>query len=767
MASSPADVPPLTEDTPLDSELDSQDVAFFDGQKRKLDELFAESVLDSSTEQLLSDFDRLAPNYEMKVGNVSQAALTALEHQLEEERVAKLRELQEEYKQTLEQIKQAGKRNIDALMKDKEEKKRLIEKEITELEEAHKQSIVDINKAASKFSKELVDELNIQKYKTSLFPKYELLNFFRLPSKHVLNLAIVLKSFRYPAMRLPKGDYAIAVSVMEGVGRTNKNILHTCKVSRVFSYSPPLSGFEDGSPSMDPNLGKPLIVEVPDTPTASLLIELILIGRELDYREKEEKENLRNGENNITMRCSCVGWGVFPLISLGKNAKLIRGLFSVPIMRGEADLKLSSYREFQSRLFSQSHHSLIMNQTSFLGNMIIQTGVCESNDSNIELPRFEMDNDVNILGGSGNQGEKLLASLSSFNIIGQSVQSPKNAHILDVASSYIPLPKDVLESQFSRTMSYLKSAFLYPCFVNKRSLEIFFIIVLFLLSYCVSNMMHYGFGLMALSSMNIHYNYTVSPVYGWVKYNQDLLTTIGNLGFIISGPAGVLILNIVIAAISVGFGALAKKNKNSYKMRTLYYITLVMFVFSFADPILTVIKNALVNAITPQYRTSYEILYAGSDVASIFIPIIVYVVYELVVLLLFYVYATYFHNNGELGDVTERVSGRNNNFIFPYNDEVSLLEVYQAATEAQQYRGPSGERRKILVIEGENNVRSFTYLGIYNISTSGVRRVYRQFIKEDGRFREIHRIDPAIMEIVRKVERTAKGNHNNNNESKK
>ena len=55
------------------------------------------------------------------------------------------------------------------------------------------------------------------------------------------------------------------------------------------------------------------------------------------------------------------------------------------------------------------------------------------------------------------------------------------------------------------------------------------------------------------------------------------------------------------------------------------------------------------------------------------------------------------HNNGRLLDTYHRLNGSNDDFLVPYDQEVSAKELTYICRKAEAWRGVEGERRKTIV----------------------------------------------------------------------
>ena len=113
------------------------------------------------------------------------------------------------------------------------------------------------------------------------------------------------------------------------------------------------------------------------------------------------------------------------------------------------------------------------------------------------------------------------------------------------------------------------------------------------------------------------------------------------------------------------------------------------------------------------------------------------------------------HNNGRLLDTYHRLNGSNDDFLVPYDQEVSAKELTYICRKAEAWRGVEGERRKTIVSNftwKEQNdpvweaVRKAqtevtVHVAIFTVHLDGLRELYRQFLRlPDGAIIEVYDI---------------------------
>ena len=89
----------------------------------------------------------------------------------------------------------------------------------------------------------------------------------------------------------------------------------------------------------------------------------------------------------------------------------------------------------------------------------------------------------------------------------------------------------------------------------------------------------------------------------------------------------------------------------------------------------------------------------NSPLPGIFITIFVYAFTTFFTIFVLCHYMLYFHMNGRLLDVYNRLTGEVSDFHVPGDMEVSTREIRHVAQKAQRWRGSSGETRAVSVMD--------------------------------------------------------------------
>ncbi|KAK3515697.1 hypothetical protein QTP70_029766 [Hemibagrus guttatus] len=136
-----------------------------------------------------------------------------------------------------------------------------------------------------------------------------------------------------------------------------------------------------------------------------------------------------------------------------------------------------------------------------------------------------------------------------------------------------------------------------------------------------------------------------------------------------------------------------------------------------------------------------------SGTAGILITLFLYIVLFILSFTMLYMYFLRLHNDGRILDVYLRLHSPERAFFIPDDFEVSNQELSYIVKKAEQWRGFSGERRKVAVYDyiwtqevsggcespgavatevGETS----THVSIYTLYLSGLRQRYRHFLRQ-------------------------------------
>ena len=143
---------------------------------------------------------------------------------------------------------------------------------------------------------------------------------------------------------------------------------------------------------------------------------------------------------------------------------------------------------------------------------------------------------------------------------------------------------------------------------------------------------------------------------------------------------------------------------------------------------------------------------SGNGVVGIPITIFVYLVLMLLASTVLYVYFLKLHNNGRLLDTYHRLHGEDEDYVIPFDLEISAKELAHICRKSENWRGNEGETRKTVVndfiweeeddeSEDGTSRKSFderfedfkrevtVHVAIFTVHLDGLREIYRQFLR--------------------------------------
>ncbi|XP_074549949.1 uncharacterized protein ofcc1 isoform X3 [Halichoeres trimaculatus] len=156
-----------------------------------------------------------------------------------------------------------------------------------------------------------------------------------------------------------------------------------------------------------------------------------------------------------------------------------------------------------------------------------------------------------------------------------------------------------------------------------------------------------------------------------------------------------------------------------------------------------------------------------SGAAGVIITFFLYAVLFLLSTTILYIYLLRFHNNGRMLDVFQRLTAKEGAYFLPEDLELSNQELSYIVKKAEQWRGFSGERRKVSVYDyiwtvgdpsagsaapnespGEGTPQpegeTSTHVAVFTLYLSGRKQKYRHFLRQP---------DGAIVEVIGEMER--------------
>eukprot|EP00163_Fabomonas_tropica_P004964 TRINITY_DN1442_c0_g1_i3.p1 TRINITY_DN1442_c0_g1~~TRINITY_DN1442_c0_g1_i3.p1 ORF type:complete len:1066 (+),score=331.44 TRINITY_DN1442_c0_g1_i3:1132-4329(+) len=126
----------------------------------------------------------------------------------------------------------------------------------------------------------------------------------------------------------------------------------------------------------------------------------------------------------------------------------------------------------------------------------------------------------------------------------------------------------------------------------------------------------------------------------------------------------------------------------------------------------------------------------GNGVAGIFMTTFINLSLFIFCIFLMYNYMLRLHMNGRIFDVFARLNGDEELFMVPYDLEMSVRELKWVCIKAERWRGKSGERRKVGVVqidltdESDPSFRETTvHIGVFTWRLDNSHELYRHFMK--------------------------------------
>ena len=182
------------------------------------------------------------------------------------------------------------------------------------------------------------------------------------------------------------------------------------------------------------------------------------------------------------------------------------------------------------------------------------------------------------------------------------------------------------------------------------------------------------------------YPYTVDLV-----YQADLLSTGETIGMVLLGP----LTNILILSLLTFFAFLAIRLVGTFP--TILSQSILMYgLWTILDPIAILIVDAALlrfqqdqsKPIADAYKLfAHFVLVENSGLVGVPITIFVYLVLMVLATSIFYIYFLKIHNNGRLLDTYHRLHGLEDDFLVPYDQEMSAKELTYICRKAEAWRG--------------------------------------------------------------------------------
>ncbi|KAM9713051.1 uncharacterized protein ofcc1 [Menidia menidia] len=254
-------------------------------------------------------------------------------------------------------------------------------------------------------------------------------------------------------------------------------------------------------------------------------------------------------------------------------------------------------------------------------------------------------------------------------------------------------------------------------------------------------------------------------------YQSSLLHTREELAMVVVGPltlnAATFLLVLIRWGCQVMFGSLPSFTSKFIMAQGVWTVLDPLAVFA-VDAVLgrlTYSPDVPVADAAKLYWHFYRADQSGA--AGAVITVFLYAVHFLLSITILSLYLFRFHNDGRMLDIFQRLTAREGLYFLPEDLELSNQELNYIVKKAEQWRGFSGERRKVAVYdniwtsedpqsgsaasgdgsheEGAPSPESetSTHVIIYTLYLSGLRQRYRHFLRQP---------DGTIVEVIGKVE---------------
>eukprot|EP00050_Salpingoeca_kvevrii_P003599 m.228450 g.228450 ORF g.228450 m.228450 type:complete len:1127 (+) comp10856_c0_seq18:6377-9757(+) len=313
-----------------------------------------------------------------------------------------------------------------------------------------------------------------------------------------------------------------------------------------------------------------------------------------------------------------------------------------------------------------------------------------------------------------------------------------------------------------------------------RTREYWFSMLCFGIIFWLRMFVHYGaqyFFLRAISVPVARFDFLAVSVA--LNYQSSLMLTREELGVVCIGP----LFCILVFAILVLLSAATQRLLHQFPDRISRFIG-VWGLQTVFNPVFILLTDLVYRRW--RYQDAQEAigdafkLYWHFDriddtgLPGIFLTLFLYAVLMTLAAALFYIYLVRWHMQGKMLDVYQRLTGEEENFFMPYDQELSIKELSYVVHKAEQWRGAHGERRKTAVYDycweeevyPDNSPASIdkettTHISIHTLHLDGTRELYRHFLRlPDGAIIEVFG-DLATNEprLQRKVQLTLQRSH--------
>eukprot|EP00002_Diphylleia_rotans_P009503 TRINITY_DN1981_c0_g1_i2.p1 TRINITY_DN1981_c0_g1~~TRINITY_DN1981_c0_g1_i2.p1 ORF type:complete len:724 (-),score=115.89 TRINITY_DN1981_c0_g1_i2:133-2304(-) len=491
---------------------------------------------------------------------------------------------------------------------------------------------------------------------------------------------------------------------------------------------------------------------------------------------------------------SVVGWGVYPICD--SKMDVLQGKFKLPLLKGRYDETIYRYFRIQDILsqdlsswlgnlyFEMNHLSRFLRGQKEVEVQLFLTSSAlgfPQHEEDGSYPGNEHDQNPAVDYTVSSYASKLVPEMQFDGRVATGFQERlKNLtkkEILDQYEFAIPQPKGIADKRRVRS----KAKYLWSELQNELDFDLwytpgFWLSFLFLAITMYSRLfVHYLGQRFFLTSEGIpvgRFEYTPYTVH--LDYMEEDIPTQYTLGLIAAGVITNILLFICFALVSWA----------SQIILGSFYPTLSKFILfygiaTFFDPLLILLVDVISgNTERGDAFKLNRVMEAndGDGMAGIFLTIFLYSVLMCCTALLVLAYFHKLHGNGRVYDVLHRITATPEDLFMPEDHEVSYEDIEHIIENTERWRGPNGERRKIVCFDYKtygaeptsdnppDPLEVSTHLAIYELSTTGQPKVYRHFLRHpEGTIVELFESVESLLSntpnLARAVQRDRQGNN--------
>jgi len=244
-------------------------------------------------------------------------------------------------------------------------------------------------------------------------------------------------------------------------------------------------------------------------------------------------------------------------------------------------------------------------------------------------------------------------------------------------------------------------------------------------------------------------------------YHDNLLRTGEVIAMIVLGTLGNLVVFGLMAAVTSLIKAMGIRIPQLLSLATFAYGIMTVL-----DPILMFVQDCIysrwrdsaTSTIGDAFKLYWHLQNSGdSGIAGVLFTVFIFLVLVIVCATGMYFYYLHTHQNGTMLSLYIRLTSEEDNFFMPADEEISHRELNELVAKSERWRGPRGERRKVIVQRYElipaageaaatdtgkdkntQGIQDVRYsVEICTIDLDGDVIPFRRFLVENGAMREV------------------------------